>query len=250
MAPEERNALEHRAASLRPWLAPYVQPDESDMVAEVISDMLQGYPALKGDTSPAAIARIDGMMRAVEIFPSWAIQQACASISRRGYQVQDKDGDWKTERHWPPSSADVCKVVEEMVAGRRMVLAQAEALLDAPVEEQEAPTADAKAAQVADWQAKWNAKTAVTAATLEATVAEISGRRAAEVQERQMRRIVDEYRSKGLEPPAFKGIPVSLSMLLRLGWTIQEDGEGKKVLVRPPKEPTGKRATKIGEMGR
>jgi hypothetical protein len=50
-----------------------------------------------------------------------------------------------------------------------------------------------------------------------------------------------EYRALGLEPHrGADGTVTSLSLLLRMGWTVGETPNGGKVLLRPAEEPRGK----------
>lgn len=52
--------------------------------------------------------------------------------------------------------------------------------------------------------------------------------------------ILREYEIAGVEPPIVKGNKpaVSLSLLIRLGWRIEDTGRCEKVLIAPPALPT------------
>lgn len=133
LKPEERSALEARAAELRPALAPYARPFEDDRVAQALADLFSGFRSMR-EQGADALGLIDSAMRALAPFPAWAIEQACLVIRRDGYLVQDREGRWRTERHWPPSDPQICLVIGEVMKCHRAALASAEALLCAPIE--------------------------------------------------------------------------------------------------------------------
>lgn len=133
LSDDERQALTARAAELRPALASYARPAEDDRVAEVLFDMFGGFRSMR-EQGADAVGRVDSAMRALALFPAWAIEHGCLSIQRDGYEVADRDGV-RIERHWPPSDPEICKIVAKIEKHHRAALVTAEALLSAPIEE-------------------------------------------------------------------------------------------------------------------
>lgn len=247
MRPEERRALEHRVEALGPWLAPYARPEQDDDVMIALAEMFNGFPSLRGDAGPAALARVSGAMAALERFPAWAIFAACSDIHRRGYEMTDSRGEVRAERHWPPSDADVCKVVEDVVKVRAEALRGARALLEAPVEEDDRPPLEERRAHVDRVRAELAAR-AVPPDELERLLATQRSERRAVAARGQARRLAEDYARAGVEPPGGR-VTSSLSLLLEMGWTIQEVN-ARKVLVPPPKRATVPRGeTQASEMG-
>ncbi len=57
------------------------------------------------------------------------------------------------------------------------------------------------------------------------------------------------YRAAGIEPPEFFGsTPVSLPLLLQLGWTVHEI-DGVKTLVKPPAARPARRGNQNDDLG-
>jgi hypothetical protein len=227
LEPEDKAALQRRAEDLRACLLPYGDGD-LDVVCEALATMFNSFPSLRGDVGSMAVARVEGASRALEAFPAWAITVACAHVHRHGYQVTDRGGERKTERHWPPSDADVHKIVEDVVSGRLIALQNAEAMLTAPVEPPE-PTASAeqRAAQVEAWKASR------PVSDIEAIAEENRRKFSAALRERELEERAEEWRRVGLEPP---NPLVSLPLMLKMGWTI-ETVRGKATLVSPSRQP-------------
>lgn len=132
---DERQALQARAAELRPALRPYTRPAEDDRVAQAVADMFSGFPSMR-HSGEDAIGRVDSAMRALSKFPAWAIERGCRSIQQNGYETVQNDVV-KTERHWPPSDPEICRTVTAVEKIHRAALTSAEALLAAPVEQED-----------------------------------------------------------------------------------------------------------------
>jgi len=130
---DERSALEARKAQLAPALAPYAGGADSDRVAAALAAMFDGFRSMR-ERGENAMGRLDTAMRVLKNFPAWAIEEACASIQRDGYQVHDRERVSRTERHWPPSDPEIADAVRLAVKMRDAALASATALLAASVE--------------------------------------------------------------------------------------------------------------------
>ncbi len=130
---DERAALEARKASLAPALAPYAGGADAYRGAAALGAMFDGFRSMRvrGEN---AMGRLDTAMRVLKYFPAWAVEEACASIQRDGYQVHDREKVARTERHWPPSDPEIADVVRLVVKTRDAALASATALLSASVE--------------------------------------------------------------------------------------------------------------------
>lgn len=245
--PEERRALEHRAESLRPHLAPFARPTQDDDVAIALAEMFNGFPSLRGDAGSAAMARVNAAMEVLAEFPLWAIETACMRIRQRGYEVPDHDrGGVKVERHWPPSEAELHRAVAQLVEPRANRMRNARLLLAAPVEPEPEESPERKAAVVDRLLGEVAALT-VMPAELEAALATRNTQRAESATRRRDESVRAEYVAAGVEVP--DGYLVSLSMRLAQGWTVEDVGD-RKVLVRPkPKPSAATRETNPGEMG-
>ena len=135
LRPDERHALQARAAELKPALQPYARPLEDDRVAQAVADMFSGFPSMR-HSGEDAVGRVDSAMRALSKFPAWAIEQGCRSIQQNGYETIQNDIA-KIERHWPPSDPEICRAVATIEKIYRAALVNSEALLAAPIEQTE-----------------------------------------------------------------------------------------------------------------
>lgn len=128
---DERSALEGRRDELAPWVCGYAA-EERDQAAEAILMMFSGFRSMAGQSDEQAVATVAGVLQSLQPFPVWAIKRACEEIRSRGYTR--KDGDrYVTERHWPPSDADLVEAVEAKVKLLRDQHDSAVALLKAEV---------------------------------------------------------------------------------------------------------------------
>jgi hypothetical protein len=132
LAGVERQALEARAAELAPALASYRRPLDDDRVATALATMFGAFHAMRGQGGDA-LARIHATMDLLATFPAWAIQRACLSIQRDGYQ-RIEHGVARIERTWPPSDPELVEALRAIVRPYAKALASAKALLCAPVE--------------------------------------------------------------------------------------------------------------------
>jgi hypothetical protein len=224
----ERAVLERRASDLRIALAPYARPAQDDRVAAAIAELFGAYRSMR-ERGDDVVARVDSAMRLLRRFPAWAIETACVTIRRNGYKVAEK-GQTRTERHWPPSDPEICGIVESVTASRAAALAGAVDLLDAPISRDvpTPPPAEAAKERVRDSLEAFQQRgeTVPTQEQAGRDAARIEAHRKQDEQDR-----LDEYRRAGVEPPEFKGIVVSLPMMLKQGWVIREI-DGKRVLAR------------------
>jgi len=131
---EERAKLEARRAELAPWVGPY-HDEELDDVALALVDMYHGFPSFQGQSLEAMAAKTEsvGLLLRREGMPLWAIEKACARIRAKGFVKREGNRTF-TERHWPPSDAEL---VEEVRIERKLygdAYDEAERLLAATVE--------------------------------------------------------------------------------------------------------------------
>ncbi len=131
----ERNELTRRASDLEPALEPFDRERRNDLdrVAEAASDMYGGFPSMRQQGADA-VARANALISSLERngLPTWAIEQACRSIQDSGYEQSNDEKTW-TEKHWPPSDAEVVKEAKKIVRLRANAKANAVAILGAKV---------------------------------------------------------------------------------------------------------------------
>jgi hypothetical protein len=124
MRPDERAAIEARAAALELALRPFDPQDERATVTASIAAMFGGFRAMRqqGDD----VESIATVTRAVlREFPAWAIAEACLRIARH---------ETKIDPRFAPNDSEIIDVVRNVVSQYRDNLEQAKALLEAPVE--------------------------------------------------------------------------------------------------------------------
>jgi hypothetical protein len=128
LAPEERAAVERRAADLDACCQPF-GPHEQDRAIAAVSSMLGGFRNMRQDDEAAA-AVLDGLRRVLASFPLWAIEQGCLLIQGGNAIINGKQQD----RRWPPNDSEIFGVIDGIVQPYRGALERAMALLNAPVE--------------------------------------------------------------------------------------------------------------------
>lgn len=131
---EERAKLVARRSALAPWVGPY-HDEEVDDVALALVDMYHGFPGFQGQSLEAMAAKTEsvGLLLRREGMPLWAIEKACERIRAKGFVKREGNRTF-TERHWPPSDAEL---VEEVRIERKLygdAYDEAERLLAATVE--------------------------------------------------------------------------------------------------------------------
>lgn len=228
MTTEESEAVAARIHALEPALAPF--NDEGDRVAAAIAELFDSFKSMR-DQGENALARIKSTMETLSDFPAWAIEEACGSIRKRGYEVTDADGKQRLEQTWAPSEAQLHTAVDNVIARRRTALVQAKLLRDAEVE----PPPEAKPGPSVE-ETLANFRTATGKDVQDDAEAVRRQATLKRMREDGLRDRTLEYAQAGLLPPVpINGVIASLPMMLKEGWTIQ-GGPGQRVLVAPTKE--------------
>lgn len=124
----ERGTIERRKEELAQGLAPFGR-HQIDSAVEALSGMLAGFRSLRMTEAEAA-AVLDGMRYVLSPFPLWAIREACMLIQRGEAKLDGR----KLDRRFAPNDSEIYGVTKELVASYERSLANARALLAAPVE--------------------------------------------------------------------------------------------------------------------
>ena len=125
---DERRALEMRRDELAPFVGPFGGREELRVI-EAVGGMLGSFPSMR-QTEAEAADRIGAALRILSEFPAWAIEKACAKIHLNGVW---RDG--KYDQQWPPSDAEIARVVREEFRLYGDSHRSAVALLEAKVED-------------------------------------------------------------------------------------------------------------------
>lgn len=215
----EREAVEAREAALELALEPWSDRDADQLRADV-GAMFSGFRQMRQqgeDIENAAIV----LLALLRNLPAWVISKACARIGN------DEAG---LDKRYAPNDVQVVAICTGVAAPYRQRLAYARELLRgvAPAANQ-AVAADGLITPEA-WLARSAAAKRQAASGSQETPAEVALR-----EKRAADFVIAEYRRAGLEPPAPGPKFVSLAMMIKAGWTIEDVG-GRKRLVSPPKE--------------
>jgi hypothetical protein len=125
---EERQRLARREAELAEGLRPFSN-DQAPRVRAAIAKMLGGFRSMRQQGADV-VATVEAAVEVLAKFPAWAIQQGCFKIARREAGLDPS---------YAPHDNEIFHAVEEIVKPYRKALANAKALLDAPVEPDESP---------------------------------------------------------------------------------------------------------------
>ena len=223
----EHGAVEARAAALDLALKPYGE-DQQATVEMNLGAMFNGFRAMRqqDEDVDATLAIAAGVLRD---FPAWAVERACLKIARHEVGL---------DARYAPNDGQIADVVRELLRPYRQAFEQASGLLSGSVEAEAAippprsqrPSYDELVARCrADGLgigSKGDAEERVRRQEAEAPA----------VEQKMNAARVAEYVRAGLAPPEPKdGIVVSLPMMLKMGFRIEEIG-GEKVLVSPRKQ--------------
>ncbi len=227
LAVAERSDLGARKAVLEAWLA----PGSPQKMAAAIAEMMMGFPGSNVTEEDAEVITASYAFSCRDL-PTWAVQRACLRF--RSGQVRPSEIDEKTINFgFRPSSAHLCKVAAVLADPLRAELDRIEAVLKGTVT-MEAPARPAPQGMTA---ASAHIVDRDQRAALESD--ERIKRQEAEaphVEKRNNDARILEYRRAGLKPPEpHGGIVVSLPMMLKMGFVIEEV-RGEKVLVSPRKQ--------------
>jgi hypothetical protein len=227
---DERTALKTRANLLERWLAPGKQGD----IAASVTGMLLGFNA-RGMSLDEAKEVAAQWASALRDLPGWAVHRACLRFSQGRVKAAELGVD-RLDVGFAPNTAQVHRIATAIAAEQVAELARLEAVLKGTVTPAAPPRAPAPG---------------VTAA--QAHIVDRDERAAMESDERIKRQQVDapyvesrmnaqriaEYERAGLKPPEpHAGLVISLPMMLKMGFRIEEVG-GEKVLVSPRKQEVG-----------
>lgn len=222
---DEHRAVSRRMRELTQCLLPFERPAEDDRVHTAVAGLYGSFTSMR-DVGASAVSKIANTVSSLTEFPAWAIEQACASIRKRGYTVVERDGRTRTEQSFAPSESQLREVVAESIRSRASALDQARRLLEAPVEEVAPDARDPERVEkaLAEWRSRLDANRVETAAQ----ELERAEKRKAHAFERAMEDRAQEFIAAGLAVP--EGI-TTLSMYLRSGWRI-EDVSGMRKLTK------------------
>jgi hypothetical protein len=216
----ERAVVERRALRLEQALMPDGDHDRK-MIA--LAEMYDSFTSMRQTVDESALARVTAAATLLADFPSWAVEGACLSIRRSGYEV-----DGRIEQKFAPSDAQIVVEVEKFLAMRRRAAKNARALLEAAVETQvETPSPGTVEELLRDFKAKMGRGP-------ERDEAEERHRRSilAANNKRHIEDLRQQYRAAGLPVPEGETF-ASLPMMLHSGWTIVRDQTGANVLIAP-----------------
>lgn len=230
LSADERGALTTRANVIDRWLEPGRQSD----IATSVSQMMLGFGGRNAsveDTMEIATQ----WAHALRDLPGWAVARACLRFGRGEVRAAEL-GIERLDVGFSPSTAQVHRIAKVIAADAENERARLGAVLKGVV-----PTsAPAKPMHV-----DRPGMNAIDAHVLDAKEAaelrdderfDKQKREAPEIERKANQARADEYRRAGLEPPeAQHGLIVSLSLKLSMGWRIEEDGRGNRVLLSPGK---------------
>ncbi len=228
----DRRALQERAKELAPWLVP--QTKKGDYVDPIKRMLLTGGGAAVTEKEAAVI--VAEFVSYVYRMPLWAVERACRMFGN-GEVTADMLDDPKFDKGMRPSSAQFAYICREVMRPFAEESTRISMTIRGTVGRE---PDEAERARVGEKLSNF-----AEALTLQSDLRRDEERTAA-VQRlsasdqfnRSM--ILREYEAKGLAPRFGKdGKPQSLSLLLSVGWTIEEGGEGRRYLVPPPAPPPG-----------
>lgn len=129
----ERFDVERRRDEVEPAVRPFNRHEDGDRVALALVEMYGGFPSMRGGEDEA-MGRVDAAMNILAEWPAWAIQKACMAIRRNGVWRKDRNGEFKFDRQWPPSEAELVDAVRTEARLYRDTYDRCVALLTATVE--------------------------------------------------------------------------------------------------------------------
>ena len=226
----EREMINRRLGMITPHLV----PADRRKIKEQVVQMMSGFGSASGDDD-GAMATIAQFVKIMEGLPLFAIQRACMRWAA-GDVKPDEVHEQSLRRGFPPSTAQLRIVAENIARPHRDEAATAHALLNA----KKAPDPKDKSE---DAKARVRAMHTDARRSLDGyTEAErqIAREEAERAEQRRIERgntaIIEKYRAAGLDPVYLddaKTMPVSLEMMLLNGHYIETLSDGKAVLVGP-----------------
>lgn len=228
LAIREKELLRQRSVELAPWL----QPADRRKVAAAIAAWLIGF-GTKSTTPDEAKAVITEYVQTLDRIPWWALErtlQRFREASVRPEEIGTKSIDWS----FAPSAVQVRMVAVELMRPygeentRIWMLLRGTMKAPEPTDEQRA--ADKR--HIAEGLEAFKRDQAQRQLDEAEADAQRRDRIEAGHRENSLRILRQEYIDAGLQPPEGNE-PVSLAMLIRAGWTIEDGPEDEKVLIKP-----------------
>lgn len=231
----ERAILEKRLAAINAELLPIsTNAAARGAAAEVIAGLLVGYGYARGDKRAAQTVTV--YVNHLETVPLFAVRAACEDVkSGRVFDTDKRTGNRvPLSPDKEPSTIRLRAVAQRHVDVLKTERWRFQRVLTAKIAPP--PISDVERARVAagfealkDELVTRNAETNLAEQAASAAVAEADLKRIREA-------ILAEYRREGLEPvysDTARTEPTAISLLIALGWRI-EDIKGGRVLVAPP----------------
>lgn len=234
---EERRALATRSKDLEP----FANPGTAQQKGEEIAGMLMGLKGQALSLEEARAVAVQYVKTCAEL-PLWAVARACHRFATGQVRAEEIGQEGRLDPNWRPSTAALYRVAAKMaepVQEERFRIG--EAMRGTLMIAKRAETEEERVATAERINAKLKETRAALAAEEVRQAAERSGRmleRRDEARRASAAFIEQEYRAAGLEPPPWQGDipPVSLAVMLSMGWTIADGPHGEKVLIKP-KQP-------------
>lgn len=230
LTPAERDQLQTRARQLAPWL----QPARRVEIAEAVRAMALGFGASGTVNDAKAIA--GQYVEALSDLPAWAIIRACQRF-RDGTVTAAELGQRSIDHSFRPTTAQLRKVAIELVRPFGEESTRIFMTIRGTTERVAGPEERERVAKgFAEFQQRMRAS--VESNRLDARRQAME--RLAETDPQNRSAILEQYQAAGVAPVKDgAGNLVSLALLLRSGWRIEDTPIGERVLVRPPQQEPG-----------
>lgn len=220
----ERDTLRSRSRALDPWIS---KPRDGE-IENLILEMSLGLKT-KGENDEEAALRVSHYAEILGDTPLWAIKRACDRFERCEVRPDEVGERNALLTGVVPSTAHLYRVasaISRPVFHERILIYE---VLNGIVVR--GPSTDQQKAEVAAI-AERSRRTLGGVSELEDAKRQLMGADVAQRTLEAAERIrLQEFENAGVEPPA--GTKVSLSMMLKLGWSIVERPDGSNALLRP-----------------
>lgn len=235
LSPREQCDLRERGAALLPWLTPGAKDD----IVEIVNQMLLGFAAPTSSEEESAVTVIQ-YQQALAGLPLWAVERACMRFARNEVADEELGKGQRWSRSFGPTTAHLQTVARDLVApfakeSKRIKMTLNGTPMRRPVSAAERARGDAA---VAAWLAQSGARQKQYGE--EARAAREAQRKVdTRIEEGQQELVRREYRAAGIDPPeALPGKLVpSLSVMLQLGWTVEDHPDGGRMMIGPARAP-------------
>lgn len=222
----ERKALQDRAAVLAPWF----ESGKSGKIMAAIVNMLVGFGGKSLSIEEARIVATQYTVTMSDL-PLFAIERACIRFSNGEVRAEEV-GAKHIDRTFPPSTAQLHIVAKEIARPFGEERTRIYMTLNGSPPKREPDPAEKKAiGEKLNGFAEEMRRT--VAEEEDAKLVEARTRASAESKAHSRKMILREYEHRGLEPVSdANGNPHSISLLLSVGWRIEEM-DGRNVLIKP-----------------